>query len=114
MILTCEAGYLEYCFKPCTELAREYARGTLTKIADFYSGLLVRMAKEPGKNKDPFKICNEVTYMLEECDKFLRNYSTRQYQTYAVGAIIGEIEEFGIDSLRSIFQMIGNKIINEL
>jgi hypothetical protein len=50
--------------------------------------MLVRLAKSPGKNKDPFSICNEVSATLLECDKFILNYTSKQYQTYALGAVI--------------------------
>jgi hypothetical protein len=59
-------------------------------------------------------ICNEVTFILEEYAKFLRNYTSRQYQTYVLGAIVEHVELFGVDQLKSIIEKIGNKIINEL
>lgn len=49
---------------------------------------------------------------MEEYAKFLRNYTSRQYQTYVLGAIIEHIEKFGSELLTSMVQKIGNKIIN--
>lgn len=57
-ILTAEAAYLTYIFRPSSETVIDFTKTTVIKIAEFYSNLLVKVAKDPARNKDPFSLCN--------------------------------------------------------
>lgn len=75
---------------------------------------LIRLARDPHRNKDPFGVCNEITFCLEDCEKFFRNYLSKQYETYALGAVVNYLEEIGESLVKNIVIGMGNKIRSEL
>ena len=51
---------------------------------------------------------------MDESDKFFRNYLSKQYQTYALGPILGYVEELGVEFMKEIVEGIGKRVRHEL
>ena len=45
------------------------------------------------KNKNPFSLCTELSLLSEEVEKFIKNYNSKDYESYALGAVFSLLDE---------------------